>query len=938
RFQMVKTPVAQSKKKSSATPAASEKENVQVANGKPAVDRYAELGKKKSAFAALSAEAKQLAAAAPPIKEGAVPVGMRRSDKKNRSRYNDGIAVEPVAIHRNGDAKETKAPKSEFPMKTKSVKEMKAEMAKRVNKEQAKSPEKPKKNEKRRREEDYDEEEQHQDASFIMKRMQQLANAEMEREICKNKSKRARNSPPPSDERLAVVPHANGRAFTGTPHPASKKSRLSSGVTVEKKMTFDVEEMPYVVEEPSDDSESMGGGRRLSKKKKHYSSQELAAFNREMDAEDPYRESDDDDFEARSIDLESQGLTDEELEEVFTDDMSGEDEEEDEEDDEEMSDEEVDVSDDEELVSSEVDEEDVSIRPEDIQRTITFDDDNVEPEDSDEDEEDEDEEEECMDECCEEGEENGCCDDSDCEENGCEMGSEGSGTGEEYSTSDSSHVSDDSYGEAFVDDEMAAKSVTIHRQTPAKNKKKGAKAAAAPIDFTAFPFKDTDSSISASKALDYLLSPCGVQEFFDDHFQSTSLVIRRNDPAYYGNLFSTSAMTSLLREHTLEYGTNINVALYSGGVRTTHNGEGRAYPLVIGDAIRSGCSVQITNPQSFSTPVWYLCDTLQECFHCFVGANTYLTPMGASGFAPHWDEIDAFLLQVEGRKYWRVWAPESAEDELPLESSGNFSESDMAGRTPAFEGWVEQGDLLYIPRGFTHQARTCDKTHSLHVTVSVGRQWTAANLLQKLLPPALEAFTAARTKLRRQLPPGLLDMTGVADLPGEYPLEEAAESKLLDPLDRHVSQFRQFVAQMRESGIDLMAREFMRTALPPVLTHEEKQLSALGNEDADLFEEKGASRITSTSEVRFIRRHGQRLLFETAETPFVVHRMANSRVYEGSAERQFTLTPQEEPAFAELLSAYPEWTSVSELKMKKKAKIEFLTKLFNNGLIMARSA
>ena len=80
-----------------------------------------------------------------------------------------------------------------------------------------------------------------------------------------------------------------------------------------------------------------------------------------------------------------------------------------------------------------------------------------------------------------------------------------------------------------------------------------------------------------------------------------------------------------------------------------------------------------------------------------------MTPAGSSGFAPHWDDIDAFLLQVEGRKYWKVYAPESDSDELPRESSGNFTEADMRGRKPTFEGWLESGDLLYIPRGFIHQ-------------------------------------------------------------------------------------------------------------------------------------------------------------------------------------------------------------------------------------------
>ena len=41
---------------------------------------------------------------------------------------------------------------------------------------------------------------------------------------------------------------------------------------------------------------------------------------------------------------------------------------------------------------------------------------------------------------------------------------------------------------------------------------------------------------------------------------------------------------------------------------------------------------------------------------------------------------------------------------------------------------------------------------------------------------------------------------------------------------------------------------------------EEKRMSVWGNEEADLFKEKGASRIGKKSEVKLIRRHGQRFV------------------------------------------------------------------------------
>jgi lysine-specific demethylase/histidyl-hydroxylase NO66 len=83
-----------------------------------------------------------------------------------------------------------------------------------------------------------------------------------------------------------------------------------------------------------------------------------------------------------------------------------------------------------------------------------------------------------------------------------------------------------------------------------------------------------------------------------------------------------------------------------------------------------------------------------------VNIPSYLTPAKSAGFAPHWDDVDAFILQTEGRKHWKVFVPEELH---PLESSGNFTDSDFDGQVPVFNGWLDQGDILYIPRGFIHQ-------------------------------------------------------------------------------------------------------------------------------------------------------------------------------------------------------------------------------------------
>lgn len=41
----------------------------------------------------------------------------------------------------------------------------------------------------------------------------------------------------------------------------------------------------------------------------------------------------------------------------------------------------------------------------------------------------------------------------------------------------------------------------------------------------------------------------------------------------------------------------------------------------------------------------------------FLFLTRYLTPPGTQGFAPHYDDIEAFVVQLEGKKHWRVYKP-----------------------------------------------------------------------------------------------------------------------------------------------------------------------------------------------------------------------------------------------------------------------------------------
>ncbi|MEU4474039.1 cupin domain-containing protein [Micromonospora sp. NPDC023888] len=133
--------------------------------------------------------------------------------------------------------------------------------------------------------------------------------------------------------------------------------------------------------------------------------------------------------------------------------------------------------------------------------------------------------------------------------------------------------------------------------------------------------------------------------------------------------------------------------------------------------------------------------------------NAYLTPAGSQGFATHYDTHDVFVLQVDGRKHWRIHPPVLPD---PLEKQPWGGRADEVGATAqgpaALDVVLAPGDALYLPRGWLHSAQAQDAS-SLHLTVGI-RALTRYALVEELL-----ALAAEDRRLRASLPFG----TDVAD-------------------------------------------------------------------------------------------------------------------------------------------------------------------------------
>ncbi|HSI44605.1 MAG TPA: cupin domain-containing protein [Methylophilus sp.] len=84
-------------------------------------------------------------------------------------------------------------------------------------------------------------------------------------------------------------------------------------------------------------------------------------------------------------------------------------------------------------------------------------------------------------------------------------------------------------------------------------------------------------------------------------------------------------------------------------------------------------------------------------------------------FGKHWDTHDVFILQLSGRKHWKVYQPTF---EQPLAHQKSTNHKAECPEIPVLDNVLEAGDLLYIPRGWWHEALPIDAVQTFHIAVS----------------------------------------------------------------------------------------------------------------------------------------------------------------------------------------------------------------------------
>eukprot|EP00163_Fabomonas_tropica_P023869 TRINITY_DN41340_c0_g1_i1.p1 TRINITY_DN41340_c0_g1~~TRINITY_DN41340_c0_g1_i1.p1 ORF type:complete len:543 (+),score=86.64 TRINITY_DN41340_c0_g1_i1:111-1631(+) len=456
----------------------------------------------------------------------------------------------------------------------------------------------------------------------------------------------------------------------------------------------------------------------------------------------------------------------------------------------------------------------------------------------------------------------------------------------------------------------------------------------------------TDSKAAARKRLEWLIAPTSI-ETFEEHVRDIKpLLVKRGNRNYYRNLFTRDSLSKALKKGGLVFGGSIDITRYQNQQRETLPLTGPCTMENTWGPFEEGCTIRVLHPQTFNTSVWHLNSTLEEHFGCVVGANVYLTPEGTQGFAPHFDDVDVFIVQTEGSKRWRLYPSVSDAWVLGRLSSGDFHHNELG--EPFMDVVLEQGDLLWLPRGTIHEAKAQTDGHSTHLTISTNQKTSWYDFLKIVMDRSLRTALQRDLEFRRELPSDVAQYMGFMHA---SQTDEDLVAKRKAFFEKTVNMIISTLSsETVDDATDNREAQFMYDRLPPCLNKAESSVSVKPSPDVDPAD--NLPTFTEDTRLRLLRSDVLRFDLGREESPaqddsIVVRTFAgNTRIYREAPQLELDFPDEDAFALYELVKAYPQWLSVKELAQKAfevsgaagqpdvEAVMSLTESLYANGILM----
>lgn len=249
-----------------------------------------------------------------------------------------------------------------------------------------------------------------------------------------------------------------------------------------------------------------------------------------------------------------------------------------------------------------------------------------------------------------------------------------------------------------------------------------------------------DDTRPAASALELLLGDFDREEFFSDYWEKRSFFMHHNDPGRFSHLLSRERFM----EHTVHHCGHLRANFFDS---RNWSAEVELEPSQAEKVYESGMTVGASVLDAEGELKAFL-DSFRAGVYSAATPhfNAYYSPDG-KGYIAHFDTHPVWLMQVDGRKHWRigrepvirnpqfniVFPPDREVLRLPwitIEKPALENDEKFVSVT------LNPGDVIYMPPGTWHQARA--EGFSLALTLAQSRI-TALDLLLTVLQHSLPA-------------------------------------------------------------------------------------------------------------------------------------------------------------------------------------------------------
>lgn len=215
---------------------------------------------------------------------------------------------------------------------------------------------------------------------------------------------------------------------------------------------------------------------------------------------------------------------------------------------------------------------------------------------------------------------------------------------------------------------------------------------------------------------DQIIAPLTREQFFADH-QHKTFARMQGAKGRFADLISWDELNAILEQHRLtpprfklaQNGAALDPGRYLspglGGVPRLDSGK-----LIA--CLSDGATLILDAMEELTPKMRALSNAVRDEFKSGNVITLYAGWRSQNGFDLHWDSQDTLIVQVVGKKRWQIYAPTRLH---PLQNDIEAAEPPEG--EPVWDGVLEDGDALYIPRGWWHMAYPLDEP-SLHLTIA----------------------------------------------------------------------------------------------------------------------------------------------------------------------------------------------------------------------------